>query len=702
MQAVAIVAVIAITLGTVGALLMSRGAHRVSYGGQVNGPRYTVTTELNTKPGEKVYACRFDFLSLPAPVCGGVIVTNVDIAVIANTKTQSNGVIVTPTVRLVGTWDGYELRLTERPQPSSLSRSDYRLVSHPPPPTQTQPSEQVLLQIARERAYLQKRGILLLEFGEGTDQLPYVRLAVADAASVQYLYDRFGRMNIYGWLQPLDAPPSPLPTPTVVPPTESNLPTTVQLSGASGDVVWAHVYGPPCSTIGACPNGSTLFRSTDRGSHWEQRSVPYARGRIDFSFVNATEGWFSGLSQVSTCSGNPFQVGSVELWHTGNGAATWEQVPVVSWQEAHGTEYAQCKESLSFIDQAHGFLSAWDDNHPSTIYRTLDGGRTWEGKTLPDPPDFKRNPGGFTLRLGPVRKTGNALYVVASGKQQGSLPDRQYVYGSTDGGATWTWLTKVPSRYVVMVTESRWLQLLAPGQSMETTNAGQQWHAYASDFNSDTPVGGPQILFGDSKIGYAEGRGALQRTVDGGLHWSRITTPAVPAVKSPPDPKALIARGCSGPAFDTTPLALSPHYEIHPAPGWTDTHNIGPTESRMLQLIAPATYGDMPTQITFHVFSGSALIQYGPKVTARTIAAEWGTTQYGHSREAVVTTPADCSVASEAAAVYGYSDGSEAGYRFFLIHKGLLYAIWMSGTGGISDKAIQDALRMIGSIVWTS
>jgi photosystem II stability/assembly factor-like uncharacterized protein len=591
--------------------------------------------------------------------------------------------------------------LTEAPQATSLKQTEPQPITQSPPPTSKETPGQVVEELKRDARDLEARGIVLISFGPVDDGVS-VTVAVADDKTVQYLYEHYGRVYVKGWLQPLDAPPSPLPTPTVVPPTESNLPTTVQLSGASGDVVWAHVYGPPCSTIGACPNGSTLFRSTDRGSHWEQRSVPYARGRIDFSFVNATEGWFSGLSQVSTCSGNPFQVGSVELWHTGNGAATWEQVPVVSWQEAHGTEYAQCKESLSFIDQAHGFLSAWDDNHPSTIYRTLDGGRTWEGKTLPDPPDFKRNPGGFTLRLGPVRKTGNALYVVASGKQQGSLPDRQYVYGSTDGGTTWTWLTKVPSRYVVMVTESRWLQLLAPGQSMETTNAGQQWHAYASDFNSDTPVGGPQILFGDSKIGYAEGRGALQRTVDGGLHWSRITTPAVPAVKSPPDPKVLIARGCSGPAFDTTPLALSPNYEIHPAPGWTDTHNIGPTESRMLQLIAPATYGDMPTQITFHVFSGSALIQYGPKVTARTIAAEWGTTQYGHSREAVVTTPADCSVASEAAAVYGYSDGSEAGYRFFLIHKGLLYAIWMSGTGGISDKAIQDALRMIGSIVWTS
>jgi photosystem II stability/assembly factor-like uncharacterized protein len=648
-------------------------------------------------------------MPLPEPPigCGGVEVANVDVASVPGVVTYRNGTVGTPIVKLTGAWDGHVVRLTEQPRPATPGEStEAKLVPQAPPIVSKESPQQVVEHLKQDTSDLQKRGIIVFAFGAAADGVD-MTVAVADDKTVQYLYDHYGRVYIKGWLQPLDSAtpvPSPPSTPTMVPPSGNYLPTTVQLSGASGDVVWAHVYGPPCSTIGACPNGSTLFRSTDRGIHWEQRSVPYAwGGRLrEFSFISETEGWFSGSETLgSTCNGNPHEgVGFAQIWHTGDGAATWQRIPQPSWREQHGTDYAQCKESLSFIDQAHGFLSAWDDNHPPTIYRTTDGGKSWEGKTLLDPPNMNRNAGGFALRTGPVRKVGNSFYVVVWGKQEGSVPDRQYVYGSTDGGATWTWLTKVPSRYVVMVTESRWLQLLVPGQSMETTNAGQQWHPYASDFNTDTPVGGPQIVFADSQVGYAEGRGALQRTADGGLHWSRITTPAVPAVQSPPDPKVLIPRGCSGPAFDTTPLALSPHYKIRPAPGWTDSHNTGPTESRMLQLIAPATYGDMPTQITFHVFPGSTLIQYGPKVTARTIAAEWGTTRYGHSREAVVTTPADCSVASEAAAVYGYSDGSEAGYRFFLIHKDLLYAIWMSGTGGISDKAIQDALRMIGSISW--
>ena len=69
--------------------------------------------------------------------------------------------------------------------------------------------------------------------------------------------------------------------------------------------------------------------------------------------------------------------------------------------------------------------------------------------------------------------------------------------------------------------------LVAPGESQETTNGGQHWHPYGSDFYTDTPVGGPQVVFATTDVGYAEGRGLLQRTTDGGLHWTRIQTPGV-------------------------------------------------------------------------------------------------------------------------------------------------------------------------------
>jgi hypothetical protein len=189
-------------------------------------------------------------------------------------------------------------------------------------------------------------------------------------------------------------------------------------------------------------------------------------------------------------------------------------------------------------------------------------------------------------------------------------------------------------------------------------------------------------------------------TVSASRTASPLASPSVTAT-TVPDPKLLSARGCSSTTFDTTPLALG-NYTIRLAPGWTDTKNNGPTESRMLELKAPANYGHSPTLINFKVYGVPVSLRWGPKATAHAIASEMATPPYGsRSAQSVAGLPEDCSVASESAAVYGYTDGSEVGYRFWFVHKGLLYAVWLSGTGGIGDQAIQDALGMMSSIVWT-
>lgn len=46
----------------------------------------------------------------------------------------------------------------------------------------------------------------------------------------------------------------------------------------------------------------------------------------------------------------------------------------------------------------------------------------------------------------------------------------------------------------------------------------------ASDYDQAAPVA-PDVVFGDSAVGYATVRGGLSRTLDGGLHWSALHTP---------------------------------------------------------------------------------------------------------------------------------------------------------------------------------
>lgn len=74
----------------------------------------------------------------------------------------------------------------------------------------------------------------------------------------------------------------------------------------------------------------------------------------------------------------------------------------------------------------------------------------------------------------------------------------------------------------IRVTATRWLVYGQPWQ--ESTDAGRSWHPFASDYVTAAPVA-PTVVFADARVGYATVRGDLQRTEDGGVHWTRLHTP---------------------------------------------------------------------------------------------------------------------------------------------------------------------------------
>jgi photosystem II stability/assembly factor-like uncharacterized protein len=293
------------------------------------------------------------------------------------------------------------------------------------------------------------------------------------------------------------------------------LPQTAQLSASSGDLIWVFFAQ------------GFLFRSTDRGDTWEQRPLPaaYASGGYPvLSFVDAQHGWYSSGGVPETqCNG-----AGEEIWQTADGGSTWQRVAAVTHDQPgpSGIAYAQCKTSLSFVDSTHGFLAAGDENRQPSIYRTSDGGRSWKGSTLPDPPGFVTQAGGFTLQAGFVREFGTTLLVPAWGMNSTTHQFDGYVFTSTDGGASWRVEAKIPdpATSIALVTAARWLQLVEPDQSSETTDSGKTWHAYQTDYSQAAPVS-PQTTFADPLIGYATVRGSIQRTTDGGAHWVMIKTP---------------------------------------------------------------------------------------------------------------------------------------------------------------------------------
>lgn len=113
---------------------------------------------------------------------------------------------MTPTLRLVGAWDGHALTLTESLQPAASE------TALPEPCSQALGTESTSevpprqVQVGNDQAVLESRGIVALETVTCGDTLG-IAVAVADPDTVRYLESRYGKVSVTGWLRPLPSGP---------------------------------------------------------------------------------------------------------------------------------------------------------------------------------------------------------------------------------------------------------------------------------------------------------------------------------------------------------------------------------------------------------------------------------------------------------------------------------------------------------------
>jgi hypothetical protein len=142
---------------------------------------------------------------------------------------------------------------------------------------------------------------------------------------------------------------------------------------------------------------------------------------------------------------------------------------------------------------------------------------------------------------------------------------------------------------------------------------------------------------------------------------------------------------------------------MRPPAGWTDTGDYVHTESLLLELTAPASYGFAPTRIRLFAFPYDVLADFGAQATAHSLATDETTPRKRITSSQLQTTAvSDCPLALEAASTFGYAVGSERGYWILVLHHDRLFGIQLLGTGGIGDPGTQDALSMLGTIAWSN
>jgi photosystem II stability/assembly factor-like uncharacterized protein len=195
-----------------------------------------------------------------------------------------------------------------------------------------------------------------------------------------------------------------------------------------------------------------VYKTLDGGRTWKPLPTPYAGqkdvGLLSLCFLDAEHGFVAGVGK---------------MLRTGDGGASW----TVLDSRAHPALGLEIIESVQFPEAGFGFAAG-----NGKVLRTTDGGATWQA---PDP--LPHNPLYILSMHFLDGATGFATGNVFRPDLTGPVAGR--VYGTTDGGTTWSVL-------------------------LESNSMGR------------FPE---KIRFVSAKVGYGVSFQAFFKTVDGGATW---------------------------------------------------------------------------------------------------------------------------------------------------------------------------------------
>jgi photosystem II stability/assembly factor-like uncharacterized protein len=260
-----------------------------------------------------------------------------------------------------------------------------------------------------------------------------------------------------------------------------------------------------------------LYRTSDGGAHWNESPTQFGGGQLQM--LDARQGWM--MSSLGAGAGSM----GVAIFQTTDSGASWAQT------YSNDPSSPTASDSLPLVGLKDGIAatsirSAWLGGVIYTpgqlyLYKTGDGGRTWQEVKIPPPPGYEQ---AEIETTGPVFLTAsNAVLPVHLSSQNGVL---LAFYTSADGGNTWTLSPNFVSRGGTVDFVSPTVGFTWNGTNFYmTTDAAKDWTAIAPDVAFGDGFGGMDfvsptagfVLAGDSPESQR-----VYKTLDGAATWQVV------------------------------------------------------------------------------------------------------------------------------------------------------------------------------------
>ncbi|HXW44719.1 MAG TPA: YCF48-related protein [Streptosporangiaceae bacterium] len=259
-----------------------------------------------------------------------------------------------------------------------------------------------------------------------------------------------------------------------------------------------------------------LVVSLDSGRSFTAIGPATAAGTAtdDVFFRNRQDGWFIAYNIATT---------SDALYRTTDGGRSWQPSSVAGHAQAAGSQ-----DTVQFVSATHGWLLSLQPTGPlESLAVTTNGGATWRVVASLHPSAGE----GLLPEFGLVQFTAAGTGWLGSGQYS------QALYRTADGGRSWQHVSiSAPSGSLFGLPTAFGTRLIEPvtiGTSLalyRSIDGGTHWSRISAlpDVNAGCGIGQVSVSLPTPTAGWiatVQGkRTVVYRSIDGGLQWTRLAT----------------------------------------------------------------------------------------------------------------------------------------------------------------------------------